>query len=75
MKKVFLISKSKFDEKEVENFSEKKLDELSIEEEHKNTFNVIMLNGEGYNTPKDALGEGKTPYFESDEFHIVSFGF
>ena len=74
-KKVFLLDKEHYTKEQVENLTEKDLEEWVAEEDYDNNDTIIKIDANGYSTPEAAIdGEGGG-FYDSEDYYIFSFGF
>ena len=74
-KKVFLLDRQHYRKEQVENLTEKDLEEWVAEEDYNDNYTIIKIDANGYSTPEAAIdGEGCGLYDEED-YYIISFGF
>ena len=73
-KKVFLLDRQHYRKELVENLTEKDLEEWVAEEDYNENYTIIKIDGNGYDTPQDAI-EGELFSYDMDDYYIFSFGF
>ena len=74
-KKVFLLDKQHYRKEQVENLTEKDLEEWVAEEDYEDNYTIMKIDANGYDTPEDAIeGEG-CGLFDEEDYYVFSFGF
>lgn len=74
-KKVFLLDKQHYRKEQVENLTEKDLEEWIAEEDYENNYTIIKIDANGYSTPELAIdGEGGG-FYDIEDYYVFSFGF
>lgn len=74
-KKIFLLDKEHYTKEQVENLTEKDLEEWVAEEDYEDNYTIIKIDANDYSTPKAAIeGEGGGLYNTKD-YYVFSFGF
>jgi hypothetical protein len=72
-KKIFLLDKDYYTEDQVQNLTEKDLEEWVAEEDYNDNYTILKIDANGYDTPEEALnGEG---VLYPEEYYQFNFGF
>ena len=72
-KKVFLLDKTNYSQEQIENLSEKDLEEWVAEDDYEDDYSIIKIDANGYDTADDAIKREGILFPE--EYYIISFGF
>lgn len=72
-KKIFLLDKEAYTEKQVKSLTEKDLEEWVAEEDYEDNYTILKIDANSYNTPEEAL-EGEGVLFPED-YYQFNFGF
>ena len=71
-KKIFLLDKDVYTEKQVKSLTEKDLEEWVAEEDYEGDYSIMKIDANSYKSVEDALlGEG---CLFPEYYHIRSFG-
>ena len=74
-KKVFLLDRQHYRKEQVENLTEKDLEELVAEEDYEDNYTIVKIDANDYSTPETAIeGEG-CGFYDVDDYYVFSFGF
>ena len=74
-KKVFLLDKQHYRKEQVENLTEKDLEEWVAEEDYEDNYTIMKIDANDYDTPEDAIeGEG-CGLVDEEDYYVFSFGF
>lgn len=72
-KKIFLLDKETYTEKQANSLTEKDLEKWVAEEDYENDYTIMKIDANGYKSVEDALlGEG---WLSPEDYYIRSFGF
>jgi hypothetical protein len=74
-KKVFLLDKQHYRKEQVENLTEKDLEEWVAEEDYTENYTIIKIDANGYSTPSEAMAEEGGGLFTTEDYYVLSFGF
>ena len=74
-KKVFLLDKQYYRKEQVENLTEKDLEEWVAEEDYEENYTMVKLDANGYNTPEEAIVGELGEMCDEDDYFVFSFGF
>jgi hypothetical protein len=72
-KKIFLLDKDYYTEDQVQNLTEKDLEEWVAEEDYNDNYTILKIDANGYDTPEEALDSEGVLYPE--EYYQFNFGF
>lgn len=71
-KKIFLLDKEVYTEKQVNSLTEKDLEKWIAEEDYEDDYTILKIDANGYKSVEDALlGEG---WLSTEDYYIRSFG-
>jgi hypothetical protein len=73
-KKVFLLDKELYTSNQIENLTEKDLEEWVADEDYTQNYTIIKIDANSYSTEDEAIKE-EMPCVNSDDYYIRSFGF
>ena len=73
-KKVFLLDKEHYTSQQVENLTEKDLEELVADEDYTQNYTIIKIDANSYSTADEAIEE-EMLCVNDDDYYIRSFGF
>lgn len=74
-KKVFLLDRQHYRKEQVENLTEKDLEEWVAEEDYEENYTIVKIDANDYSTPEAAIeGEGGG-FYDIDDYYVISFGF
>lgn len=74
-KKVFLLDREHYTKEQVENLTEKDLEEWVAEEDYEENYSIVKIDANGYPTPQAAVdGEGGGLY-DMNDYYVFTFGF
>lgn len=73
-KSVFLLDKQYYRSVQVENLTEKDLEEWVAEEDYDDNDTIIKIDANGYDTPEAAI-KGEFSFIDPEDYYIFSFGF
>lgn len=74
-KKVFLLDKDYYRKEQVENLTEKDLEEWVAEEDYNDNHTILKIDANGYSTPQEAIEEEGGGLYNEEDYYIISFGF
>lgn len=74
-KKVFLLDKDYYRREQVENLTEKDLEEWVAEEGYNDNHTIIKIDANGYSTPQKAIEEEGFGLYNEEDYFVISFGF
>lgn len=71
-KKIFLLDKDTYTEKQANSLTEKDLEKWVAEEDYENNYTIMKIDANGYKSVEDALlGEG---CLSPEDYYVRSFG-
>jgi hypothetical protein len=74
-KKVFLLDREHYTKEQVENLTEKDLEEWVAEEDYEENYTIVKIDANDYSTPEAAIeGEGGG-FYDIDDYYVIPFGF
>lgn len=73
-KKVFLLDKEHYTSQQVENLTEKDLEEWVAEDDYDQDYTILKIDANSYSTADEAFKE-EMPCADVDDYYIRSFGF
>ena len=73
-KKVFLLDKEYYTKEQVENLTEKDLEEWVAEEDYNENYTIIKIDANSYGSANEAIN-AEMPLSNLNEYFIFSFGF
>ena len=74
-KKVFLLDKDYYSKEQIENLTEKDLEEWVAEEDYNDNYTILKIDANGYSTPQEAIKEEGCGLYNEKNYYIISFGF
>lgn len=73
-KKVFLLDKQHYRKEQVENLTEKDLEEWVAEEDYDDNYTIVKIDANSYTSAEEAI-EAEMPFTDLDDYYVFSFGF
>jgi hypothetical protein len=73
-KKVFLLDKQHYRKEQVENLTEKDLEEWVAEEDYDDNYTIVKIDANSYASAEEAI-EAEMPFVDVDDYYVFSFGF
>jgi hypothetical protein len=73
-KKVFLLDKQHYRKEQVENLTEKDLEEWVAEEDYDDNYTIVKIDANSYASAEEAI-EAEMPFVDLDDYYVFSFGF
>jgi hypothetical protein len=73
-KKVFLLDKQHYRKEQVENLTEKDLEEWVAEEDYDDNYTIVKIDANSYASAEEAI-EAEMPFEDLDDYYVFSFGF
>ena len=74
-KKVFLLDRQHYRKEQVENLTEKDLEEWVAEEDYDDNYTIVKIDANDYSTPEAAIEGEMGGFCDSEDYYIFSFGF
>ena len=74
-KKVFLLDRQHYRKEQVENLTEKDLEEWVAEEDYEDNYTIIKIDANDYSTPEAAIDGEMGGFCDPEDYYIFSFGF
>ncbi len=74
-KKVFLLDRQHYRKEQVENLTEKDLEEWVAEEDYEDNYTVVKIDANDYSTPEAAIEGEMGGFCDPEDYYIFSFGF
>ena len=74
-KKVFLLDRQHYRKEQVENLTEKDLEEWVAEEDYEDNYTIIKIDANGYSTPEAAIDGECGRFYDIDDYYVIPFGF
>ena len=74
-KKVFLLDKEHYTKEQVENLTEKDLEEWVDEEDYEENYTIIKIDANSYPTPELAIDGEMGELYNPEDYYVLSFGF
>ena len=73
-KKIFLLDKDYYTEDQVQNLTEKDLEEWIAEEDYNDNYTIMKIDANSYASAEEAI-EAEMPFEDLDDYYVFSFGF
>lgn len=74
-KKVFLLDRQHYRKEQVENLTEKDLEEWVAEEDYDDNYTIIKIDANDYSTPEAAIDGEMGGFCDPEDYYIFSFDF
>ena len=74
-KKVFLLDREHYTKEQVENLTEKDLEEWVAEEDYEENYTIVKIDANGYSTPEAAIDVEGGGFYDIDDYYVIPFGF
>ena len=73
-KKIFLLDKEQYTKEQIDNLTEKDLEEWVAEEDYDDNDSIIKIDANGYASVDEAIDE-EMSMLNKEDYYIRSFGF
>ena len=73
-KKIFLLDKEQYTKEQIDNLTEKDLEEWVAEEDYDDNYSIIKIDANGYASVDKAI-DGEMSMLDKEDYYIRSFGF
>ena len=73
-KKVFLLDRQHYRKEQVENLTEKDLEEWVAEEDYNSDNTIVKIDANGYDSAEEAF-INEMPFADIEDYYVVTFGF
>jgi len=74
-KKVFLLDRQHYRKEQVENLTEKDLEEWVAEEDYEDNYTIVKIDANDYSTPEAAIEGEMDGFYDPEDYYVFSFGF
>ena len=74
-KKVFLLDRQHYRKEQVENLTEKDLEEWVAEEDYEDNYTIVKIDANDYSTPEAAIEGEMGGFCDPEDYYVFSFGF
>ena len=74
-KKVFLLDRQHYRKEQVENLTEKDLEEWVAEEDYEENYTIVKIDANDYSTPEVAIEGEMGGFCDPEDYYVFSFGF